>query len=159
MLPPSLRPMRLGDLEPVLDLWQALMNNGFAADLRYEPAADARAQFRPYVKERWVIHQPFVSTWVAEVGGQLIGFCGGIPLFPVPVLANTASVRIGDLYVAPDSRRQGLGRQLVAAFLQGARSAGHTRFEVGTLAHDAQAIAFWRAMGFADLRVTLQLDR
>ncbi|MBP1848603.1 GNAT family N-acetyltransferase [Rhizobium halophytocola] len=81
---------------------------------------------------------------VAEQAGRIAGFGAGMLQAP-PVYEGRAE--IGSLYVAPDVKRQGLGRLLlehVKALLlaQGARGVG-----LGVVRGNDPAIAFYQAMG------------
>lgn len=152
-----IRPARPGDLERLLDLWEALQDNGSRADVRYRPTDDARAHMRDYIRGSWFRQEPFPHTLVWE-DTEVVGFVSGFARIAVPVVDLTPSVRIGDLFVAPSHRRQGVARALVTAFLERAATAGFPRSEVGTLTADPRAVAFWRAMGFGDWQVLLSRD-
>ena len=153
----NLRPIRPADLEGVLDLWEALLANGRAADPRFEPASDARAQMRERARDRWFPRDPFPHVLVAESDGRLIGFIHVFP-FSTPILNTRGLARIGDLWVDPDFRRIGLGRRLVESVCQFTGEAGYPELEVGTLTADHRAVAFWHAMGFGDWQVTMRFD-
>jgi GNAT superfamily N-acetyltransferase len=147
--------MRPGDIERVLDLWEALMQTGQSADPRYVVARDARRIFAGYVREEWTIDKPFPRVLVADLGG-IFGFVQGFETRSLGVVDQPRTARIGDLYVDESVRGRGIGRALVEAFVDQARKAGIGGFEVGTLTRDARAVAFWTAMGFAEWQVTLK---
>ena len=52
------------------------------------------------------------------------------------------------LYIAPEGRGAGLGRALVEAILQEARSRGYAEVRLDTLPEMSAAIALYRALGF-----------
>jgi ribosomal protein S18 acetylase RimI-like enzyme len=54
------------------------------------------------------------------------------------------------LYVAPNSRRAGVGRLLVAAILKHAAAAGYRRMVLDTLFEMTEAVALYRSFGFSD---------
>lgn len=153
----AIRPARPGDREGLLDLWEALMANGCDADPRYAPTPDARAVMGPFVDQTWFQHDPFPHALVADAG-ELVGYVTAYPIARIPVVAGPPGFRIGDLYVAPSHRRGGLGRRLVTEILRRTAAAGFPRAEVGTLTADDRAVAFWKAMGFADWQVHLVRD-
>jgi GNAT superfamily N-acetyltransferase len=150
-----IRPARRADHAALLDLWEDLQANGFAADPRYRPTPQARREMTAYTRDAWFDERPFPRVLVAEADGTLTGFVHGFPRIAVPVVDLSPTARIGDLHVHPDHRRRGIGRALVEAFAARALEAGFPRLEVGTLTADARAVAFWRAMGFDDWQVTL----
>ena len=152
-----IRPAAPHELEPLLALWEALMANGNAADPRFRATPDARAHMREWARNTWFEQRPFVRMWVAAAP-NLVGFVHGFPRAALPIIDFPPTVRIGDLFVQPDARGEGLGRSLVNHLLQGAASAGYRRAEVSTLTADARAVAFWAKLGFGDLMVTLSRE-
>ena len=59
---------------------------------------------------------------------------------------------LGFLFLAPGLRRQGAGREIVDAVLQAAGDAGMDSVRLACLPDNLTGHAFWRAMGFGDLR-------
>jgi GNAT superfamily N-acetyltransferase len=143
----------------VLDLWEALMGEGRAADPRYVPASDARSVMREQARDGWVrVREPFPAAFVAVRDETCIAYVAIKALFPLPVLTMPPTALFTDLYVGPAHRRSGVGLSLVEHAAKTAASAGYDRFEVGTLALDARAVAFWRSVGFVDWKVTFLRD-
>lgn len=151
----AIRPVGPRDIEALAPLWDALNRDGRAADPRFQVKSDARAWFGWYAKSLWSTRDPFPGAFIALDGDKAVGFVAGTLAHPNPVLEPAASVVITDMYVAPEARRQGLGRRLVDAFIEAAMLAGYRGVEVGTLIKDTRAVAFWSAMGFDAMRVTL----
>ena len=70
-------------------------------------------------------------------------------------LETRQEVYLRQFFVARDRRRGGVGRRAVAELF--ASWPRDKRWTVSVLAANAPAIAFWRAMGYADYDVTMQI--
>ena len=122
-------------------------------DLRAGLPSDA---FRALINDQWLGRfLPFPACFVAELDGRLIGYVQGDISGPHPILDEPPKARIGNLWVEPEHRRKGIARDLVNTYVSAANAAGFPWVEVGTLTKDARAVAFWRALGFGDWRVSL----
>jgi GNAT superfamily N-acetyltransferase len=154
-----IRPAVRSDLDWLVGALVRLNAAGAEADPRYRPRAGQAALLRAHVDEVWFgrFHS-FPPCLVAEVNGAPVGFVDGAGQPPHPILEHAPTASISDLWVEPDHRRHGHGRALAIAFRDAARAAGCSRIEVRTLARDARALAFWRALGFSDLSVSLTLE-
>jgi ribosomal protein S18 acetylase RimI-like enzyme len=88
---------------------------------------------------------------VAEREGQIVG-CGQLS-------AWHRGTEITDLVVAAPFRGQGIGRTLIEALLQEARSLGLPAVEIGVEADNRRALDLYRRLGFVYRRtVRLALD-
>jgi len=65
-------------------------------------------------------------------------------------------IYLRQLFVSRLRRRQGLGRQTVE-ILRSQIWPKHKRLTVGVLVQNTSAIAFWRAMGYRDYSLTLEI--
>ena len=87
---------------------------------------------------------------VAEAASQLVGI--------VSVTFGESSYRTApfawcdDLLVLPTQRRAGVGKRLLEAVIQRARDAGCSNVLLGVGESDEQAQAFYRSLGFEDLK-------
>lgn len=81
--------------------------------------------------------------WVAEREGSVVGFAGLI------VRGNQAEVE--PVVVATDARGQSIGRTLVRAVVDVARTEGFAQVKASPVARNAQAIGFFHQLGFTAL--------
>ena len=147
-----LRRARPSDKARLFELWFRLSADGHAADARYVLAADAATAAAEFV-EGWV--NGVQPTWVAEADGQLVAFIVTKLAAAHVVLDLPETLVITDAYVLDDYRRRGIARRLFETVRYHAQAKGIGALEVGTLANDHRAVAFWRSVGFGDWRVTL----
>lgn len=150
------RRLERADLPALARAWEDLVAHGHEVDPRFGPSTGRDGLLRDHLFHAlFEVRHPFPPAWVADDREALVGFVHGFPLHALPVLHQPPTARIADLWVRADRRRRGIGRMLVAAFVEGAAAAGYPRVEVGTLARDEAAVAFWRSQGFGDWRVDL----
>jgi len=86
---------------------------------------------------------------VFDQAEQLVGLLEGMWGYP-----QSGVCWIGLLLLAPASRGQGLGRQLMAAFEDFARAQGSQSLMLGVVEENACAYAFWGNLGFELVRQT-----
>lgn len=65
-------------------------------------------------------------------------------------------IYLRQLFVVRNRRRQGIGRQAMEV-LRTQIWPKHKRLTVGVLVHNTAAIAFWRAVGYQDYSLTLEI--
>lgn len=87
---------------------------------------------------------PNAAYWIAEVDGRI---AGGAGIFPVAGLPP-AYCELVKLYLLPEARGLGLGKQLIEQCLQSARSYGYSHVYLETLPELEQAIPLYEKMGF-----------
>ena len=82
---------------------------------------------------------------VAEVAGQVAGWCALSPWSPKPAYATTVDESI---YIDEQFRGKGLGRQLLAAILEEARANGRDVVMAVIVACQEPSLALHRSLGF-----------
>lgn len=93
-----------------------------------------------------------VMLLVAEADGMVQGFVSGHPFYDSG--ASRWGGIMNDLYVAPEARRQGLGRALVTALARVVGEDGGEFLRWDADEGDTLALAFHRGIGAAETRTT-----
>ncbi|MDN3575454.1 GNAT family N-acetyltransferase [Chitinimonas viridis] len=88
------------------------------------------------------LEQPGVSFYLGWLGDKAVA-CGAI-------VAHAGYVELKRMYVDPQHRGQGIARALLAALEATARETGKVLARLETGIHQAEAIALYRACGFAE---------
>jgi GNAT superfamily N-acetyltransferase len=85
-------------------------------------------------------------VWVAETDGRLVGY-----LIAVTVLSfehRGLMAEIDELFVVPEARTRGVGRELIASLEQALASRGCVRLQLQLGVANTGARAFYRRLGF-----------
>ncbi|MFJ5881259.1 GNAT family N-acetyltransferase [Kitasatospora cineracea] len=87
---------------------------------------------------------------LARLDGHPVG-CAGIRTLDTAPNTAPGTAELKRLYVRPTGRGHGLGRLLLAAAEDAARSLGHARLRLDTMAELAEARALYTAAGYTDI--------
>lgn len=142
---PAVRRARREDQERVADLWKAFLEEQTALDGRLQMADDALERFRNDFPV-WLSDET-QRVFVAEQGGEVLGFAAAHRSGPPPIYTEVSEVYIDELYVAREARGKGLGRQLAAAVRHWAERLRADRLRLTTLAANESGRAFWERQG------------
>ncbi len=129
-------------------------------------SADDRASFAELVRE-YVASLPFsldfqdverelaapADEYGPPGGTALLGFLDGLPVGCAGLrpLAPPQVAELKRMYVRPEARRRGLGRELAAAAIASARRLGYSRVRLDTLAEMKEAAQVYRSLGFVEI--------
>lgn len=159
MVDASIRRARRTDRERLEALWAQLLEEQSELDPRFEVAEDAH--------ERWANDFPLWledgtrRIYVAEPEGVVVGFVNAHRWGPPPIYKDASEVYVDELYVAPEARRRGWGRQLVDAVRGWADELQADRLRIGMLVANEEGAAFWKAQHARPFyqTLTIELDR
>ena len=94
-----------------------------------------------------IVNDPNNDLLVAEVDGKVVGFLQ-VTVIPGISYHGARRCQIEDMRVAKDSRRQGIGRQLIESAKEWAEVRGCTIIELFMHASRKDAAAFYESLGF-----------
>lgn len=144
----GVRPARPEDRVRLVELWLALLAHHAELDPHYRVRPGSEAGWGRLVDE--LLAGRDTAVFVHEERGALHGFCSAQVEPAPPLLVERGRAEITDLMVEPGSRRRGVGRALARAAADWIRGRGVASTIVRVSAHNPEAQAFWRALGFAD---------
>jgi GNAT superfamily N-acetyltransferase len=96
-----------------------------------------------WLAEQWREQLRLLTTFVAVLEDRDVGMVRAVEHASSPEGAYLIS-----MWVAPQSRRGGIGRALVEAVFDWARSEKRTRLFLDVREHRADAVAFYETLGF-----------
>ncbi len=88
---------------------------------------------------------PTVFGHVAEVDGEVVGMA--VWFLSFSTWTGRKGIWLEDLYVMPEHRGSGLGRELLATLARLCRERGYTRLEWWVLDWNEPSIGFYRSLG------------
>ncbi|HKB02028.1 MAG TPA: GNAT family N-acetyltransferase [Gemmataceae bacterium] len=97
-----------------------------------------------------------MAGWLAGEYEAVVFEEGGRPAGYALYRRSPEYVYLRQFFVRPECRRRGVGRAAVAWLWRHAWGGGRVRVEV--LAGNLAGVAFWRAVGFRDYGLTLELE-
>lgn len=137
MLSPYVREARAEDVPALLPLMRELA--------RFEDYLEDFAVDEVQLMARAFAAEPQCQIFVAEASDRLLGYAVTQELTFTYDLRPT--VRLKELYVAPDARCQRLGEQLLAAVARWAKARGAGRLKWDVLAGNQKAERFYQRLG------------
>lgn len=133
-----IRPAETADIAPILEIWNPLIRDTSVTFTSVEKTHDGLAAD---------IAARGAAFLVAEEAGALMGFASHGAFRGGPGYVHTAEHTV---IVAPVAQGRGAGRALMRALEDQARMAGVHVLVAGVSAENVPAIAFHRAIGFAE---------
>lgn len=139
----EIRPVTGDDVAPVLALFQT--DPDFFALNPPRPTAASIQEDLVNLPPRCAIEQKhYLALWRDGELQAVLDLVEGYP--------RERTFYVGLLFLAPELRRHGRGREIMDAVLQAAGDAGMDRAQLACLMNNPVGHAFWRAMDFGDLR-------
>lgn len=142
-----IRPAQEGDIEAIVGLWQQLVAYHQQLDSAMPvPAPDGAARYAYRITDS--LRDAYAKTVVAEDEGRIIGYITAMIYDMMPeVFVSELAGMVGDIYVVPESRTQGVGRALVESVEAWFRLRGVRYYEWYTATSNERGRAFWYGVG------------
>ncbi|MBZ0274471.1 GNAT family N-acetyltransferase [bacterium] len=144
---------RLADLPRVVDLWMELMRLTERFNKRYALAPGARRLQESYMRS--FFDSSSAAIFVAREGERAGAFANVYITKPAPVFAQHVLGIIENIYVEPDFRGRGLGRQLVEASHRFFRTFRVDEVYVNVIPANENSRKFWEHMGYSTQKLTM----
>jgi GNAT superfamily N-acetyltransferase len=142
------------DVDRVAALWTGLAEHHARLDPRHALRAGADAEIRRLVAAE--LADADAVALLYEHDGQALGLCMARIDRAPPIQREVVRAEIGELFVREEARGRGVGRALVDAAFAWARARDIERVVVRVFDVNADARAFWRALGFGALMDVLE---
>lgn len=160
------REATLADFDAVAALFEALHAYNAALDYKFALADGWRDRLYDHFRHA---HQADSSLWLLAWAGESAANNGAAAQLPAGLLIMEAHhdsplfrqrhwAELVALYVQPNYRGCGLGRQLVAQAHQWAAAAGFEQVQLYVTAHNKQAQTFYRGNGFCPVQEIWRLE-
>ena len=156
----TVRPARRMDTHALADLRVSYL----AEMARLEP----RLQLLPDVRLRteqavpiWIDQEERVLLVAALPGvddahPELLGYATGLATVWPPIFTNQHVGEVSEVYVVPERRGQGIGRELLATLSQGLLDLGAVVLRAPVAARNEDSLQRFRAQGYQRLQYVLQ---
>lgn len=153
-----IRPAEVADASAIGALWEKLVayHEALSADLPRAAVGGALLYSRN-IRQR--LDDPSTQVFVAAKGDSLVGYVLGVCVDIVPEMFDQEpSGFLADIFVEESVRGQGIGQQLVLALVDWFHAAGVRHFEWHVAVHNANGLAFWKALGGRDLMLRMRAE-
>ncbi len=150
------RPARLLELPALAEIWRELMAMHAGRDERFALAPRAAERWEQLAADLVEREDGFVLA--AEQERALVGFCVGW-IARNPVIYRVAEVGfVSEIAVTRRARRGGVGRALMREVRRWFVNKGVTELQLSTAVWNAEARAFWEALGGEPMLLRYHFD-
>lgn len=147
----AVRPGRRDDATAAARLWTRSVEEHASYDRVYSAAPDAEKVMRRFLAD--LSSSSHSCLYVAESGGEIAGFLSGELREGSPAFSPKTWAAVEDVYVVPELRSLGIGRDLFEAFQEWAHQKGATGVSLQVAAGNRRAREFYERLGFREVSV------
>jgi len=135
------------DTQRIGEMWLEMVNHHRQFDAIMFNASEKGAEFyQQNIANR--LNDPNTRVLIAEEDGQVVGYVlGMIADIMAEVFMPVRSGFLADIYVMPEYRRQGIGKDLVERLILWFQSKDIKYYEWHVAQKNQNAVKFWQAMG------------
>jgi ribosomal protein S18 acetylase RimI-like enzyme len=152
----NIRPIKRDEVEGLLELWKEFMNDPSAIDVPIPTHAENITKQRGFITK--MLEEDPGQVLVADASGELVGYVMFQSEIKPPLETEHKVGYVSDLYVKPNCRRQGIGRQLLLSCLERIKANGVNDIQLRVWSKNRSAIGLYRRLGFNDRMLTMQLS-
>ncbi len=147
----TVRPGRRDDAAAAARLWVQSAREHTVYDPVYATAPDAEKVMRRFLAD--LSSSSHSCLLVAERNGEVVGFLSGELREGSPAFSPKTWAAVEDVYVVPELRSHGIGRDLFEAFQEWAHQKGATGVSLQVAAGNRRAREFYERLGFREVSV------
>ena len=153
-----IRPAFASDAVAIGKLWEKLVDYHQALDEAMPRATlDGAAIYARNLGSR--LEDSHTQVFVAEEDGRIVGYVLGVIVDLVPeMFEQEAGGFLADIFVEEAYRGRGIGRALVEAMRNWFRDNGLNHYEWHVSAMNADALAFWEALGGRNWQIRMRSE-
>ncbi len=137
------------DVEPVANLWLALIGEHAVGDRCYFTTYRSNYKRKIQFLEA-SLRDPLEQVWLARVDGELVGYCSAYVSYVTGMYNAHIEATLGDIYVAPDHRSEGIGKLLLEQAKQWAQLMETHTLRLSVHSSNSQAFAYYLKNGFEE---------
>ena len=153
----EIRPATEAELDAILVLAAQTLDHHVAGDPHvFEPVRDRAEERTRFTR---LLQDASTGVLVAVVAGRPVGYAVLIEASTpsVPGLRPRRVLRVEDLGVDKEHRREGIGRRLMEEALVRARSKGLDALELNVFSFNVEAIALYESLGYQTTSMRMRL--
>lgn len=141
-----IRDLQEKDLPEVKIIFNEFVQHHVKYDRTFEKVSDADQMWADYIHESHTTKDDF-RVLIAEIEGQVVGFCLGYVAERPPIYKSKRIGMIGNIAVKEGYKRLSIGQQLFAEIKTWFKAQGIDLIETEVAISNPQSMGFWTKVG------------